>query len=635
MASPLALAMCVVLTLAVYGRALGFSYFFDDAFDLTRTEAESFRSLLGAQPGYVYYRPLVFMLWKALFLLTGHYDRFLLHLIPIASHALAGWLFFLLLRRLTGSIWAILPMVLFLLFPFSYQAVEIIGTVFHPLVTAEILAALVLWYDGRVRASAWRLLAASVATVLALWTHEFGAAVFPLLAALEAFLWLQRRIGRPTFWLFAPLAAEALYLRIWFTLPKPNPEQVTPRDMALNGRFWLQGFAYPVSRQVNWLAAQLGANPAHLVGPLTLIAVLTGLGAYALARQLRLGLTSLAWGGIAFLPALETLTYGYIENGPRLLYVIAPGAAAFWGLLPMLRLGRRGITVAWRAATLGLAALALWQSVAFIGVRMDMLRQGTVMAQGIIQEGERHNGGTVLMLNVPSWFAAKTQEYSLGHFGVQLEPSYIGLSRLVYAGSLAHTDVESRSLAPDVSGWVYNFQPHGPPIDHNAVDQTLQAGAALAVVDLYHNRLQVREPGSILPDQPQPASRIATFDGLWLISARVSRQGDLVTVTTRWWVDAPLTADYQLWTQLRTAGGAVAVARKDYALRGMSPPRLWRRGDLVEDRLVLDVSTVTSKRPLIAWLSLVNTADGSLLPVQPEPGNLVRDGWIELGATPR
>lgn len=627
----LALGLSFGLTLLVYWPVLGYSYFLDDAFDLTRTEEESFWSLLiRPLPHYVYYRPVPFILWKAIYELTGSYDPFLLHAIPVVAHALSGWLLFLLLRRVTGSLWSLLPAALFLLYPFSYQAVAILGTLVHTLVTVQILAALLLWYDGRMQNSPIRLALAGVIAVLALWTHEYGAAIFPLMAAIEGLLWLQDRIRRPTLWLLLPLVAELVYLRLWFTIDKPEHDHITNADIVHNAGFWLQGFAYPFSRQTYWLTDLFGGNPLRLVLFFSLAGILLACAAYALGRRYWLPLVALSFGGVVFLPAVATLTYEYMQNGPRLLYIVAPACAAFWGLLPLIRFPNRRATIIWRATTLVLALVIAVQSVLFIQRRLVMFDHGTQVANGVIALGEKYPDGSLLFINVPSWFAPKNQEFPRGHLGVQVEPDYIGLERLIYAGSGEQVQVESRSLAPDVSGWLYHFQPHGGPIDHNEIDARLREGAVLALADLYQDSLAVREPGSLQPGQPAPANRIASFgDALWLLDAELSRDGDLHTMTSRWYADRQLEADYQLWVQLRTAAGVVIAERKDYALRGMSPPRLWQPGDLIEDRLVLDLSGTRRTDDLEVWVALVNTADGSLLPAVSE-ARPVADGWVKI-----
>jgi hypothetical protein len=143
------LAGSLLLVYALYGRALGFSFFFDDTFDLTRVEGRSYWQLLSSSEGYSYYRPIPFLIWKALRDLQGHYDQATLHALPLLSHAVAGWCLFLLLRRLGAGWWAIGPALLFMTFPFSYQNIAIVGTLFHPLTGAAMLGSLVLYERAR------------------------------------------------------------------------------------------------------------------------------------------------------------------------------------------------------------------------------------------------------------------------------------------------------------------------------------------------------------------------------------------------------------------------------------------------------------------------------------------------------
>jgi len=534
---------------------------------------------------------------------------------------------------LTRSSWSFLPMVLFLLYPFSYQDLEILGTLVHTLVTVEILAVLLLWYDGRTLNSPVRLVCASLLSGVALWTHEYGVVILPLLLGLEVLLWWRsRHVSRHSLWLLPTLAFEALYIWLWFTMDKPGADHRTTSDAIHNVGMWLEGFAYPVTRQTGWLTNLLGGDPLRMVLPLGALGVIGAVAIYLARRRIWTPLLTIAIGGMVFVPAVVGLTYEYVQNSPRLLYVVAPASTVFWGLLPSLRFQRRWLTYVWRGVTLALVGVVLVQSLLFIQRRMTMLEYGTQIADGIIREGEAHPNGKLLFVNVPSWFAPKTQEFPRGHLGVQIEPDYINLSTLIYAGSGLHVPADSFSLAPDVSGWRYDFQPHGQPIDHNAIDAKLRDGFTLVVVDLYHDSLAVREPGSLTPHQPDPGNVQATFgDGLEFLDSTITRDGDLVTIDTRWYVRSKLDGDYQLWTQLRDAKGNVVVERKDYALRGMSPPRLWQPGDLVEDRLVLDLSQVPNTGELSARLSLVSTANGSMLPVS---GDGVAGDWLKLGDAP-
>lgn len=639
-ASPLVLLLCAGLTLALYARVLGTPYFFDDAVDMPRTEATGFLGLLGPLKGYAYYRPVLFIIYKLVHTLTGGYEPHLLHALPVLSHIAAGWLLFLIVRRLTGSLWSVVPAVVFILYPFSYQAVFFICTTFEPLVVALMLATLLFWYEGRSRPSHWFMAAAVLTDVAALWTHEYAAMLLPFILAIELFLWLRKRIGRPTLWLGGPVVAELVYVSLWFTIQKPQKTVPTTSDRLWNAGVWMQDFGYPFSGETNRLAAHLSLSPSTLAILLGLVGTLIGLGLYLAARRGLLGIGLIACGAIAFLPAAYELTNEYVLNGPRLLYATAPAAATFWGLLPWLVfrnrsrwLNSRRLNLAWRVFALACIGVLLYQSVSFIQPRLRMLDRATTLVDGIIQQGRAHPNGKLLFINVPSWFAPKSQRYPLGHLGIQIEPNYVGLNGLIYVATGEHVTAASRSLAPNVSGWLYDWGPHGPPIAHAEIDQDLRQGYRLAVAELYHDGLAVREPGQLMPGKPRPASHEATFgDGTWLLSSKLERQGNLLTIDTSWYAASRLPDDAMLWFQVVDAGGKVVAEHKDYALDGMSPPRLWQVGDRVDDSRVIDLSDVKVDGPLRVRLALVSTKDGSLLPLSGAPAGMTNGDWLTLGA---
>jgi hypothetical protein len=627
----LALGLSALVTMAVYGRALGFSYFFDDVMDLAVTEEASFVDLIARpSPGSVYYRPLPYLIWKALYVITGEYDPVILHALPIAAHALSGWLLFLLLRRLTASLWALLPMVLFLLYPFSYQALEILGTLVHTLVTVQLLAALLLWYDGRTRGSPVRLALAGVLSVTALWTHEYGVALLPLLLGLEGLLWWQRRVARPSRWLAVPGSATVVYAMRYVTIDRPQREPTTAADMVHNAGFWLQGFAWPVTRQTVWLTDLLGGDPLRLVLPLGLLGLLAALAYYWRAGRTELGLGLLALGGLVFVPAMLTLTYEYMQNGPRLLYVASPAAATFWGLLPWLRVGDGRVQRAWQFATVALVGIVVVQSVLFVERRMEMLDYGTELHEQIIALGEDHAEQAVLILNAPSWFAPKTQEFPRGHLGIQLQPAYAGYDRLIYVGSGLHVQAESRSLAPDVNGWHWNFDPHGPFIGHPELDERLRAGVPVYIVDLYHDRMALRQVGTISPGQASPNTWEASFgERLLLLDHTIRREGTLLRVQTRWYVAASLPGDERPHYQLVAADGRVLLTHARYALSDMGAPRLWQPGDIVEDEFVLDLRRIGISEPFTVRLALVDNETGNAMDVF-APAGVQDQVWLVL-----
>lgn len=624
----LALLGSLLLTFTVYWPALGLAYFHDDVYDLPRTEEVSYRELFRAPlEGNRYYRPVTYGVWKAVHDVTGSYPAPLLHALPLLCHALSGWLLYLLLTRLTGSRWALLAAMLFLLYPFSYQALAIMGALFHPLVTVTLLAMLLLWYDGRVRPSWPRLALAGGLAAVALWSHEYGVAALPLLLALELLLVRRRQVPRVTWWLALPAAAELSFLALWFSFERPPGNPVTARDVLDNLALWLQAMTYPISRQAMWLADLLGVGANALGTALGLLALGGGLAAYWRSGRLWLGLTLLGLAAASFVPAALTLTYGYVLSGPRLLYVVAPACAAFWGLLPGLFTGR-----AWRVATLALVGLVIIQSLLFIDRRLEMFDSANAAAEGVITGVRGEQPGEQLVINLPAWFALKESEYPRGHYGSELEAPYFNLDSLLYIATGDWLAIESRSLAPRVFDWRYYFQPHGPAIDHAELDQQLRDGVRLHTVELVPADVVVREPGTLAWGQPWPPGQEMIFGrALWLLGSELQHEGDLLTITTEWFSVRQLSGDYQLWYQVRRADGTVVAEVRDYALSGMSPPRLWRPVDRIEDRRLLPLPRATDEE-LTVWVAVVNTSDGSQLPAMFPDGTFVPERWHSLGS---
>lgn len=645
----LALAGAAATVALLYGDALGFAFFFDDTFDLTRVEGRSVWSLLSSSEGYSYYRPLPFVVWKLFRDLQGHYDQSTLHALPLIAHALAGWFLFLLVRRLGFGCWALLPAALFLTYPFSYQSIAIVGTLFHPLTGAAILAALVLYQRAR-EPAAERPLAAHVAalgcTCVALWSHESGIAIAPLVVGLEGLSLLRARSHRPSPWLYAHLAAAALFILAWFTVEKaPSAERTSLGELHPKGLFLLQGFTYPFSAQLVWLEDRIGWAPGLL--ETGLLALGFGFAAFAFAGWLAGGrgaaLRSLAAPTLAlgvsvavFLPPLARLSWGYVQDSPRLLYLVGIGAAVFWGLLPSLDLRHPMATRLWRIATCALLAGVVAQSWRFVDVRMTMFARATEVVNGIVALGEQYRGQRVLVMNAPAWFAQDRYEYLYGHYGVQITPSYIGLDRVIYTSSdiTAYTEAASASWNADVSGGVYHFGPHGAPAPPEHIDQYLREGRELIDVRPQGERFIVRDAGRLVPGAAAP---LADFPGsiassVSLSPARVARTDAGIVILFAWHVRAPLGLDANAVVEVRDPNGNVVARYVGYPLAGFSAPRLWRAGDRIDDSVFVGLP---GSGEYTIWAGLSRVADDQPLAAtttsgSPAPGDMLRIGAFTI-----
>jgi hypothetical protein len=153
---------------------------------------------------------------------------------------------------------------------------------------------------------------------------------------------------------------------------------------------------------------------------------------------------------------------------------------------------------------------------------------------------------------------------------------------------------------------------------------------ALRVVELNDDGVSVRNPGALSPGRPWPTERLAVLgEALWLTDYELTFGGDALTVSTSWFTARELPGDYQVWLQVRDGEGNVIAERRDYALAGMSPPRLWRPVDLVEDRAQIQLPPRASD-VVTVWATLVSTADGTLLPVTETAGIEAERDWLRL-----
>lgn len=606
MAPVLMLGISLVISFTLYGPVLDNAFVFDDPLDLTRGEGRSYLSLLTSSEGYSYYRPLPFLFWKLSRDLLGFYDHGLLHSLPIVAHALAGWLLFLIVRRNGFGLWAIVPAVLFLTYPFSYQDVMIAGVVFHPLVTMWLLASLNLYDLGR-RTAGRRSVAfhmpAIGAALLALWTHESGVVVLPLVVGMEVIHLWRRSSRRPSPWTLGYLLATVAFLATWYTVEKaPFGDEASTGDLRPKALFFLQGFSYPFSAQIQPLDERLGIAPGLLEAGLLALIVVPG--AALLAARLRsegrvempAALVPAAAGlGIAVaaaLPPMLRLSWEYVVDAPRLLYLVGLGAAIFWGTLPALDFGRRRLTVVWRVVTLSLIGLVIVQSWAFVERRNEMFAAGTQAVEALAASGAQHDGGRLLVVNMPSWLALDEYEYPYGHLGAQAVPVYVGLDRAIYVNSsrLAEVQVQSIEFFPEVSDGHYSFGPHGAPSDPQSIDQLLREGYSVVRIDREGDGFAAREGGRLEPGPASEPTSPVALDGVEVVvgSVRAASIDDRVALYLSWHVGTPLDPGSRVAVQLRTEDGDVVGSYEGASLLGLSSPEQWRAGDRVDDVLWFD-----------------------------------------------
>jgi hypothetical protein len=616
-----ALLLCAVLTFAVYGAALRFAFTFDDPLDLPRAEGRSVWSIFTSSAGYAYYRPIPFVIWKLLRALQGSYNEATLHGLTLICHLLAAWFLALLLRRLTGNWWGIVASILFITYPFSYQAAFGAHTLFHPLMTAALLLALLLYCAARehVGAGGPALRAAAVgAAVVGLWTHESGAIILPLVVGLELFLGLRERA-------FVPFVAArrilpfvivtALFLLTWAIVPKfARPDPWSPASLGGNARFFLEGTIWPVAAQLNRLGGRFGFDPTGALWPAIVLTLLVLIALYVVGRRPWVPLLALAGTAIILFPAWLVLTWVYVEDAPRLLYPAAPAIAALWGLLPSLRFPNRVVTRAWRGVSLLILLAVTVQSLNFIGVRRDMWAEGTVLIHGVADTAVAWGDCPLLFLNVPAWFAPKDPEYPVGHVGLTALPGYVGLGRSVYIQRGIQPPLESRGFYPDVNGWKYDFNTHGGPATLDEFAALIRQVDAVYTVDMRPEGARIRQLGTLTPNgADQRATDVRWGGAIALRTAAITFAPGGLRADLTWDTLAPPPGDVLPAMRVRDASGAIVGERREYPLGGIAAPRLWQAGDRVRDITPIALPADLPAGAYTIWLSWEEKTTRALL----------------------
>jgi MFS family permease len=350
----------VLLVVLLYAYGLRLPLFSDDApnFHFMRF-TNGLDQWLGSL-AFPYYRPIVFSFWKGLVALLGSHHAPLLHLVNVLAYGLAALLAGLLVRRLLRSDlagwWA---GVLLALYPFNYQTVLPVGSLFHVALLLGVAAAglgALRWWDQGKRGG---LLLAWGGAFLAIFSQENGFLVVGLLVGLA--LWraleLRRWRWRPALALLSlPSLSAVIYLSLYSILPRMNADRGLELsfDPVQGYAILLQGFVHPLAGFLRPFVANRPDSWAMLalfgVGALAGLLAMLGLRRpwWALAW-----LAGAAWFVLAVSPSALLLQADYVFGSPRLGTLAALGFALSWGALLAALLRTRAVRV------LGLA-LGIW-----------------------------------------------------------------------------------------------------------------------------------------------------------------------------------------------------------------------------------------------------------------------------------
>ena len=389
----LAVIASLLITAAVYARAVYFEFVYDDFGQIVyNPQIKSwslafsyFKSHVWAQSSSVvlYYRP-AFMLW-----LTANYKLFGLnplywHLAVIALHVLCCVLVYVFVLRLTGDRWiTAITVLLFGLHPAHVESVAWVSGATDPLMAVLLLGSLLCYLkhrDSRKTTDGWQW-ASLVLTTLAVLAKE-TALIIPALIFSHQWFFPQHGVSwRARLWpslrAAIPYAVISVLFLITRTLALKGLAPSTraglrssfpawPQVVTFYGAHGLFPFRLSVFYNLLWVTHPGWWNFAF---PLILVLAAAG-GLYCLSKRSSLWAFLSAWCAIMLIPILNVTFWNGVENvHDRYLYLpsVAICVMLASGLSRLKQLHFTGAVVATSAIAVAYACVTLlelpyWQN---------------------------------------------------------------------------------------------------------------------------------------------------------------------------------------------------------------------------------------------------------------------------------
>jgi len=439
----------LLLAFALFSPTLSLPYFWDDFPNFHFANAKSYIDVWTDVTGLPYYRPIVFTFNKLVADIMPLGVTWIPHLFILLLHVTNGVLLGKVAGRFfsqgqkfgKGTVWLVelLTALLFVTYPFAILPVAHFAAAMHPLVTLLTLVGVtaVIQYE-RSEKKKW-LATALVFALLAAFTHESGIMAGAIMA-LTYLLYDWRFARRQWWWLFGLPLASALFLPVWYAVPKTDNENIpihlNSLELALmKTSFFLQGPTYPFQPLATGLTQTQGwrdITAIWVIGGLflALVAVILWRG-----KQLRILLLGLGWMTLAMLPSVVALPYDYISISPRLLYFTGVGGAMIsaTGLVTAVLIFKR-----WWVRTAIVAVMLIFTLVLpIVYVRREVTLHEFALAplSDMVEIAKESPDANDIVINAANWLAYKQPWYPIGNDGVAVLAPYLNTLDLIKLNS--------------------------------------------------------------------------------------------------------------------------------------------------------------------------------------------------------
>jgi hypothetical protein len=623
----------------LYGPSLAYPFVWHEADDLSRTLRYTPLQYLTGMPSYEYYRPLVFFFWRSILDAWGAASAPIFHAYSIAMHLLNSVLLYAFVRAVSNRrTLAAAAALLFVTFPFSYQAITWSTADFHPMVLLFTLITLLIYVRTRLREAAgqrgWRLSAAygaaALSFVIAIWVHETGFVTIALIFLVEIYLVITRRVPRWSWWPLLYVGVTAAMLVIYILSAKSPPlEKTFQVNSAL---YLLQGLIYPSAQALTRVCLIAGCDSVAWLVPVLISTLLVMGWAWWSGKTWPLGLLGALWFVIGVAPAWAGRDYTYLSFAPRLLYFSSAGAAL--ALAAIIGLPH----MQWRALRFGVLALVLIVSTQFVIARQALYDTALrlVAQENAAMFGPRE--GKAIFINAVDLFAFGEPEFPLGWTGVPVAPWHNRLGVTPHLRNEKEADwvIDPAQTQPlqDQSQLALEF--HGRVVSPEEMQSAVQTARDVFQVKTIGPEFHQFQIAHIDHDMPQPDQSTATWTTLplRLVAAQIEQEAGVPVLNLDWWIGGPIDPNQTVFVHVLDANGQLVAQADDEPIGGYAPFNLWPPGTRVNER-----------RPLLALSDLaagdytvvVGLYDrNSLQRTVPQPGAAVTpDGAVLAGQIKR
>ncbi|MFT7585682.1 MAG: hypothetical protein ACI9EW_002110 [Cellvibrionaceae bacterium] len=626
--------LACIITFLLYGRVVSIPFYSDDLLQIPWARTAPLDEIWGTLNPFDHFRPVQFSIWRLWQWVAGDLTPRPLRLFNLLLHAGSGCLTGYLAFRFTHHDWfaGLGSTVLFVLFPFSYDAILWISSAAYPLAVFLGLLSLHSWISSSQvnqpdsRGWLFASLACALASALSL---ESGILVGILLVITDILV-LQRQSWRRV--CMALSVSIIPFLIVNFLTPTPaSPFNLT--RVIQNGAMVAQATTFPFSSLFVFLADGLNSVLLlWLVGIIFLVAVLTI--AYRSKKLFAPLIFALIWIILwGVIPAV-TQTYTWNRDPPRAFYPCAVGIALLWGLLLSTGSGRPYKNYGYGV----ILGCALWLPISF-NIQMAGYYQqaGTVLQQVLDSAVDADRIGFNLYVNLPERIGPSENEKSwlLGYEGViPMPPPTDDVDLLLkvngVVGRPAENKIDGAILAPSV----HEIGLAGRPLTADYfTGRQLSTPLNIYTVEYFDDESRLLYLGQ-LGEQTEPAFDFAfdflIDDSLALSVSNCSYASETATVqlTLHWFVtNEPVQENRSVFVHLWKDGEIVDQADGQF-LAGLLPTDTLVPGRqlLTESRLLVS----NSPPPYTIGIGLYNPLDGERSSVIDTTGHSVDDDYILL-----